>query len=270
MRLGPLVAARGGLKSAGRAVCYLHAPWQLVLAGRHVVHVGVGAILRAALHRHIAPVVDLVHVVLYAPAAAGFSHQIGPDFGSDDLVHPASAFHHDGTVKVAEHAFAHRIKTAVAAAHAHAGGVGQVAKGVGLVGNFPRVADGRGVAGGAQDDLGPLVRRLARHLGKHAVVADDERNAAAVGPVTHRHAQVTRLPRLHWHPGVQLAVIELDGARVINDQAAVVGVAARVGLHDRKTAPDFVGKAGLLEGHHLRAIQRAHDGGINVHAKPVQ
>ena len=108
------------------------------------------------------------------------------------------------------------------------------------------------------------------YAASHAVVADDERQAAAVGTYAHRHAQVARLPRLHRHPRVELAVIQLDGAGVVDDQAAVVGVAAGVGLHDREAAPDAVLDAGRFESSYFRAVQAAHDLRVGVHRQAVQ
>ena len=55
-------------------------------AGDHVLHEGVGAIHRAALHRDVAAVPELVDVVLDAPVDARLAHQIGAHLGGDDLV----------------------------------------------------------------------------------------------------------------------------------------------------------------------------------------
>jgi hypothetical protein len=87
-----------------------------------------------------------------------------------------------GAVEIDDHAFAHGIEAAVGAAHADIGGDHEIAEGVGLVGEAPRVADRRGIAGGADHDLGALVGAFARHFGKHAVVADDQRDLGAVRP----------------------------------------------------------------------------------------
>src|ERR1051325_2465154 len=102
----------------------------------------------------------------------------------------------------------------------------------------------RGVARRAHDQLGALVRGLARHLGEHAVVADDQPELDALRPIAHRNAEVARLPRLDRHPRMQLAVVELDLPAVVDDQPAVVRVAVRVLLHDREAAPDLVLDAG--------------------------
>ena len=63
---------------------------------------------------------------------------------------------------------------------------------------------------------------LARHLGEHAVVADDQRNLAAVGPLAHGDAHVAGLPGFHRHPGVELAVVQAQLALVVDDEAGVV------------------------------------------------
>ena len=57
-------------------------------------------------------------------------------------------------------------------------------------------------------------------------MADDQRDLAAHWGPCRRDAHIARLPGLDRHPGVQLAVVELDLALVINDEAGVVGVAA--------------------------------------------
>ena len=118
-----VAAGRHGKAAAG-AISHRNAPRQFVRARGHVGHVGVRAVLRAAANSHIAPVVQLVHIVFNTPANTCFAHQVGPQFCGDDFIDPPATFHHHGAVKAAKHALAHRIKTAVAAAHADAGGVG--------------------------------------------------------------------------------------------------------------------------------------------------
>ena len=213
---------------------------------------------------------ELVRVVLDAPASARLAHQVGPQFGADDFVDAAAALDDDGAVEVAEHRLAHRVETAVRSAQADAGGDREILKRIRLVGDLPGMADRCGVAGRAQDDLGAAVGGLTRHLGEHAVVADDQPELDAARPDAHRHAQVARLPGLNRHPGVQLAVVQLDLALVVDDQAAVVRVAVGVGLHDREAAPDAVLHASRLERRHLGAVQRDHQLGRDAHAQAVQ
>src|SRR5438874_10267743 len=75
----------------------------------------------------------------------------------------------------------------------------------------------------------------------------------ALRPLDHGNANVAGLPRLDWNPGMELAVVELDLAVVVDDQAAIVGVAARVELHDGEVAADPIVDADLLESRDLRS-----------------
>ena len=93
---------------------------------------------------------------------------------------------------------------------------------------------------------------------------------APFGPVADGDADIARLPRLDRHPGMHLAIIELERARVVDDHAGIVGIAARVELHDGEAAPDVVVDAGLLERRDLRPVERAHDRRIGVHRQAVQ
>src|SRR3979490_1966590 len=116
------------------------------------------------------------------------------------------------------------------------------------------MADRRRVPGGTDQDVGAFVRRFSGHFRKHAVMADDQRQPGTVWALTHRDAEVARLPRFHRHPGMQLAVVELDLALVVDDQSAVEGVAIRVELHDGEATPDPVLDAGALERGDLRSV----------------
>ena len=128
-------------------------------------------------------------------------------------------------VEIDDHAFAHGIERAVGAAHADIGRDHQVLERVGLVGEAPAFADRRGVAGGADHDLRALVGAFARHLREHAVMADDQRDLGALRPLDHGDADVAGLPRLDRNPGMEFAVVELDLAVVVDDQAGIIGIA---------------------------------------------
>src|SRR5271170_955130 len=99
---------------------------------------------------------------------------------------------------------------------------------------MPGVADRRRVAGGAQHDVGALIGALPRHLREHAVVADDQRDLAAVWSVAHRNAEISRLPRLDRHPRMHLAIVKLDLSVVVDDEARIVRVAVGIVLHDER------------------------------------
>jgi len=101
-------------------------------------------------------------------------------------------------------------------------------------------------------------------------VANNERQGAAVGALAHRHAQVARLPGLYRHPRVQLAVVQRNIALVIDDEAAVVGVASGVALHNGEAAPDVVGNTSCFESRHFGPVQAAENGGVGVHRKAMQ
>jgi len=124
-------------------------PGQAEATGHHVLHEGVGTIHRAAFHRDIAAVPELIDVVLDAPVDPRLAHQIRPHLGGDDLVGAAGgAVGDDAAVEIHDHAFAHGIERAVGAAHADIGGYHQVLERIGLVGEAPALADRRGVTGG--------------------------------------------------------------------------------------------------------------------------
>ena len=93
---------------------------------------------------------------------------------------------------------------------------------------------------------------------------------APFGPVTDRDAEVTGLPRLDWHPGMQLAVIKRDLALISNDDAGIVRVARRIELHQREAPPNVVVAAGLAERRDFWPVERAHDLRIGVHRQAVQ
>jgi hypothetical protein len=264
--------ALGRRKTAGSPIDVLDLvlPGQPVSPGHQVLHEGVRAVLRAAAHRHITAVMELVDVVLHAPVPARLADQVRAHFASDDLVRAMAAHDHRFAIEVHEHALAHGVEAAVGAAQADAGGDHQVLEGVGLIGDAPRMADRRGVAGGADHDLGALVGALARHLREHAIVADDQRQLSAARPGDYRNAHVARLPGLHRHPRVHLAVVQRQPALVVDDQAAVVRIAQRVVLHDREAAPYLVLDKGGAKGRHLRAIEPAHQLSVEAHRQPMQ
>ena len=70
--LGIAKTAGGARKAAGRAIGVKHfmLPWQSVAPGHHVLHVGIGAVLRTTFNRHIPPVAELVDVVFNRPVLA--------------------------------------------------------------------------------------------------------------------------------------------------------------------------------------------------------
>ena len=173
-------------------------------------------------------------------------------------------------VEIDDHALAHAVERAVAAAHADIGRDHEIAEGVRLVGEAPRLPDRGRIAGGSEHDFRALVGALARHLREHAIMADDERELATARAIDDGNAQIARLPRLDGHPRVQLAIIELHLALVVDDDAGVVGIAPRVELHDGETAPDLVLDAGRLERRDFRPIHPAHDGRVRVHRQAVQ
>ena len=269
--LGAVGSARD-LETAARAVGDLDLvlPGQPVLAGNQIAHVGVRAILRAAFDRDKAAVTELVDIVLHAPEPPGFVGEFRPHLSSDDLIRCTSAGHERNSVKIDDHAFAHGIEHPVGSGHADIGRVHQIGERVALIADVPGVPDRRRVAGGAQHDVGALVGAFSRHLRKHAVVADDQRDLAAVRPVAHRNTQVAWLPRLNWYPRMHLSVIELHLSPVIDDDTAVVRIAVGVVLHDGKTAPDVVLGTGLLEARNFRSIKPRHELGVGVHRKAVQ
>ena len=90
------------------------------------------------------------------------------------------------------------------------------------------------------------------------------------GPSITGNAEVARLPRLDRHPGMELAVVELDFALIVDDNAGIIGISAGIILHDGKTSPDRIVDAGLFEGSDLRPVERAHDFRVGVHRQAVQ
>src|SRR5437588_3072383 len=238
-------------KAARGAVGDLHLifPWQAEGAGDHVLHEGIRAIHRAAFHRDITAMPELIDVVLDAPVDPRLAHQVRADFGGDDFVDSAGgAVGDDGAVEIHDHAFAHRIERSVGPAHADIGGHHQILERIGLIGEAPAFADRRGVTGGADHDLGTLVGAFARHLREHAVMADDQRELGPLRPLDHGNADIAGLPRFDRNPGVEFSIIEFDLAGVVDDKAGIVGIAVRVELHDGEAAPDFVVHSGALDG----------------------
>ena len=71
----------------------------------------------------------------------------------------------------------------------------------------------RGVAGGAEHDVGALVSALARHLGEHAVVTDDQRDPAALRALDHGNAEIAGLPWFDRNPRMRIAIVELAARR---------------------------------------------------------
>src|SRR5713101_4374721 len=265
--------ARRHRKAARRAVGHLDLifPGQPEGAGHHVLHEGVGTIHRAALHRDIAAVPELVDVVLDAPVNPRLAHQIRAYLRGDDLVGPSrGAVGDDAAVEIHDHAFAHRIERTIRSAHADIRGYHEILERVGLVGEAPAVADRRGVAGGADHDLRALVGTLPRHLREHAVMADDQRDLCTFWSLDHGNADVARFPRFDRNPRVEFSIIQFDLAVIVDDQAGIVGIAVGVELHDGKAAPDFMVDASSLERRDFRAVEPAHDFGIGVHRQAVQ
>src|SRR5665213_16207 len=214
-RLGSLRPkdSRRGRKAARGAVGDLDLifPRQTEGAGHHVLHEAVGTIHRAALHRDVTAVPELVDVVLDAPVDPSFAHQVGPHLGGDDLVGPpCGAVGDDAAVEIDDHALAHGIARTVLSAHADSSRHHQVLERFGLAGEAPTLEDRRGLAGGADHDLGALVGAFARHLREHAVVADDQREPGALRSVDHGNADVAGLPWLDRNPRVKLSVVQLD------------------------------------------------------------
>ncbi len=101
-------------------------------------------------------------------------------------------------------------------------------------------------------------------------MADDQRQLAVARSVADRNTQIARLPRFDRHPRVQLAVVQADLSKVIDDQAAVERVAVRVGFHDREAAPYPVSLARLAQCHDFRAVEAAHDLRRRAHRQAVQ
>src|SRR5690606_33142801 len=188
-----------------------------------------------ALNGHIAAVTELIDVVLHAPDLARLPHQIGSDLGGHDLVSTArGAMGHDRAVEVHDHRLTHGIKGAVRAAHADICRHHEIAEGICLVGEAPGVADRRRIAGSADHYLRALVGAFPRHLREHAVMTDDERELAAPWPVDDGNTEIAWLPRLDRNPGMHLAIVELQLARVSDDYARCIRHGAGVQLHERE------------------------------------
>src|SRR5690606_34607628 len=261
------VGTFGHWKAAGAAIGmhYIRLPRQSIPAGRQIVQVGIRTVMRAAHNDDIASVAELIEVVLNAPVLARLAYQVRPQFAAYDFVRPPTARDHGCAVEVDEHRFTHGIEGAVGATHADAGGLHQVGKGVGLIGDFPGVPDRCRITRGPDHDLGALIGTFARHLRKHAVVTDNQCQFAAARPVAYRNAQITWFPRFHRHPWVQLAVVQPDLAHIVDNQPAVVRVTVGVCLHDREAAPYLMLLTGLFERSHFRTIQGAHDVRRGIH-----
>src|ERR1700684_1732249 len=79
----------GGRRKAARCAIGdldLIFPWQAECARDHVLHEGVRAIHRAALHRDVTTVPELIDIVLDAPVDPRFADEIGAYLRGDDLV----------------------------------------------------------------------------------------------------------------------------------------------------------------------------------------
>src|SRR5882757_653659 len=129
------VDAAGRGEATARSVGHLDLafPREVIAPARQIAHVRVGAIAGAAAHGHVAPVAELIDVVLHPPAAPSIGRQPGAYLGGDDLVGHASPGGDDRALEVAHHRLAHGVEHAIAAAHADARGVHEVAECVGLV-----------------------------------------------------------------------------------------------------------------------------------------
>ena len=101
-------------------------------------------------------------------------------------------------------------------------------------------------------------------------MADDQRDLGALRAVADRDAEIARLPRLDRDPRVQFAVVDRDFAAIVDDKAAVVGIARRIPLHDREAAPDPLLAARLAERRDLGAVEPAHQRGVGAHREAVQ
>jgi hypothetical protein len=162
-------------------------------------------------------------------------------------------------------------RVAEVAVHAvEAGGVGH--RHVGVVGEGHRLADqdllllGRvHVALAADDQLGALHGAVAPDLGIVAVVADDQADLQALGPVADVGA-VAGVPALHRHPRHDLAVLLHDLALVVHQDERVVRRLVRMLLvplaGEREHAPHLGLAAG--GGEDLGLLAR-HAGGRVVH-----
>ena len=96
-------------------------------------------------------------------------------------------------------------------------------------------------------------------------MADDEGEDAPFRSDARGYPHVTGLPRLNRDPGVELAIVELDDALSIDDNAGVVRHAARIELHDGETSPDAVVDARFTKRRDLGSVQRTHDCRVRVH-----
>src|SRR5437868_4991424 len=88
MRLCALAeGARRSREAARCAVGHLHGvlPRHPITSGHEVVHIGVGAVLRAAFYRHVAAVTELIDVVLDSPTATRLVAQARTHLRGDDL-----------------------------------------------------------------------------------------------------------------------------------------------------------------------------------------
>src|SRR5262249_20900454 len=154
--------------------------------GPQIVKVRVGTVPRPALHRHIAAVTELIDVVLHPPMGPRLAYQIRPQLTGDNLIGTAAAFDQRRPIEVHEHPLAHRVKRPIRPTHTDIRGVHQIAEGIGLVGDLPGMADGRGVARRAEQDLCTLVSGLTRHLWEHPVVTNNEGDLRALGAFAYR------------------------------------------------------------------------------------
>src|ERR1700738_4579888 len=153
--------------------------------------------------------------------------------------------------------------------HMHVGRHHQVLESVSLICEAPAFANRRGVAGGADHDFGALVGAFARHLGEHAVLANDQRDFCALRSFDDGNADIVGLPGLDRNPRMEFPVIELDLAAIVDDEARIVRVAVGVNSMMEKQT-QIVVDAGLLERCDFRPIEPAHDLGIGVHRQAVQ
>jgi hypothetical protein len=101
-------------------------------------------------------------------------------------------------------------------------------------------------------------------------MANDQRDLGAVRAIAYRDAEVARLPRLDGDPRMEFSVVEYNLAVAIDDQAAVIGVAGRVGFHNGKATPNRVRVTSATEGRDFGALESAHQSRIGVHRQAVQ
>ena len=72
-------------------------------------------------------------------------------------------------------------------------------------------------------------------------MADYERHLDAAGASEDGNSLVAGIPGFHGDPGVHFSIDVDDLALIVDCDTGVEGLTERVGFHDTKAAPDFVG-----------------------------